>query len=147
MAEVRPRRDSAGRWLPGCSGNPAGRQDGRPKLSDVLRRMSAEPPEELHYATAAAVLGLERCLVPVVERLVDLYAWVESIRGLASVDAFREVFDRLDPKPQRVDLTTGGAPLRAPVPAGRPENAERDAAEDFYDELHREPEPKPPELH
>lgn len=126
-------RNAKGHYLPGTSGNPSGRPAGTASLANAARRYFADPPSEFFYNLAAGRAGLERCLVPEFERLVDLVAWVTIVASFDSIERLREVLDRIDPKPNR--LAEAAAVLRRPVSPGAPANEEVAAGQTFYEEL------------
>lgn len=132
----KPDRDARGRFLPGQSGNPAGRPPGRGALTRAWIGQLGEAPTDQQYAQAAATAGLEPGEVPRQETVADLLAWLrtwEALRG--NLDSFREIGDRVDPKPRRVEVSgPGGGPLRGSI-GGAPSDDERREAEGFYDEL------------
>ena len=71
-------RDDAGRWMPGTSGNPAGRPVGRGSITTELRRLLAETD-----ADGVAVH------TRIAERLIHM-----AKQG--DLKAIREVLDRVD---------------------------------------------------
>lgn len=140
-AAEEPQRDEAGRWLPGGpSPNPTGRPKGITpvRLTADLRAALPEPPTVAHRKAAAIGAGVPESEVPDFPTLQDLMRWTREIRALQGNDRdFSQIFDRVDPKPNRVDVAVG-PPKRAPVPDGAPADPEREEAESFYDSLHDE---------
>jgi len=128
-------RDASGRWLKGVSGCPAGRPVGRYSIVQRMDRGMKGPISEAHRTAAAIGCACRTSDVPEFEVLGELVVWVKEMRALMGHDAdFKEIGDRLDPKPNKVDMTIG-PPKRAAVPDGAPGDAEREAAESFYDSL------------
>lgn len=80
-------RDDRGRWLPGVSGNPAGRPEGTGSIVAEIRRVLRE---EHHGVT------LERLIA---RRLVELAAE-------GDIRAIRDVIDRIDGTPNRDSTVT-----------------------------------------
>lgn len=117
-------RGPDGRFLPG---NEAGKGHGRPKgaksLSDTFRHMleSEPPPGLVEMAKARTVqrfnlgelppdLDLMFDMAPTVR---DLLACLRVVEATENLDSFREIGDRLDPKPRRNELSgPGGEPIR-----------------------------------
>ena len=131
-----PARDVAGRWQKGVSGNPNGRPKGRYSFGPGLDRNLRGPVTPRHVKAAAIGAACAEADVPTDCACAgDLMAWVAVQRALQGQDApFREIADRTDPKPNKVDVSLGPA-RRAAVPDGAPGDVERESAESFYDDL------------
>lgn len=129
-------RGANGRWLPGTSGNPAGMPRGTFSLARHERKRLGEPPTEQQRRQAAIGAGVKESEVPHLDCLGSLLGWVAEMRALAGHGTdFAQIFDRLDPKPNKVDVAVE-RPKRSQVPEGAPADVEREASEEFYDRLH-----------
>lgn len=95
----------------------------QPGGTDICRKM------------AARAVGCEVREVPHLDNILDLQAWVRTMRSLAGcIEDFREIGDRVDPKPQRITLDASLTAKRAPISGGTtPEEAVE--AERYYQML------------
>lgn len=65
----------------------------------------------------------------------ELLAWLQNQKALrGGIEALREILDRTEPKPKRIELTTDGMSLRAAITASDDEG-EREEAENYFDNL------------
>ena len=124
-------RDEKGRFLEGSPGGP-GRPKGSKSLSDALRRRLKAGLGEDELVKMMEVFDLtdaQREMLNSMENRLDVLAELLILRALSgNLDTFKEIFDRLDPKPRRTEISgPGGGPVRsiaAPVDIGEAE-AER----------------------
>src|SRR5690606_26012952 len=66
----------------------------------------------------------------------ELQAWVRTMRSLAGcIEDFREIGDRIDPKPQKISLDATLTAKRAPIPAAGTAPDEAIEAERYYQSL------------
>lgn len=129
-------RDSKGRWKPGTPGNPNGSSQAartRTSLTAAMRKLLTRQvgADELRMMTENFGLTrrqkrfLARC-----ENRQEVLAELLIIRSMGgNLATFQEVFDRLDPKPKRTEISgPGGAPVRALVGAYDLDEASAEAA-------------------
>lgn len=90
---------TAGSWRPGQSGNPKGRPKSGKRLTDVLRRVLAEPAKE----------GKTKA-----DELADVLV---GLAQKGDLDALKYIYDRLDGKPTESQEISGpgGKPLELQV--------------------------------
>lgn len=132
----RSQRDARGRFLPGNAGafkpGEVGNPKGRPKRKTVSEltydALQAKAPVKLRR-DAAKVIGCDPEALRGLS-IIELTAATLAARGVLDLEAFREVHDRLDPKPRRVEVggPDGGA---VEVRLGRADLTEEEA-EDVY---------------
>lgn len=99
------------------------------EIKDVADALGLEP-----YVVVSEIRGrLDDSDVPVqVGHLIVFLQNRLALRG--GIEAFREVFDRTEPKPKRIEVSADGVAIRAALSAS--DNAgEREAAEDYFDGL------------
>ncbi len=136
--DEKPLRDERGRLLPGHGGLPgAGRPKGSRSLNDDLRRILQEDPEVsvIEKLCEAYDLGDDvRAQLELCGDKLEAIALLTAHRALhGSLDAFKEIFDRLEPKARRNELSgPGGGPI--PV-AGAVANLSDNEAEARYHAL------------
>jgi len=132
-----PNRSPAGRFVKGHvvrSGGPKKRLTHK----QVWEKALADGGVPLLRRLAAQVLGLGEDNIDDIpedlETVHDFHVWVMERRALVSIDAFREIYDRLDPKPQKILLDASLTARRAPISGSA--NAEEAAeAEAYYTEV------------
>ncbi len=107
-------------WKPGQSGNPAGRKKGR-LLSEDLRTLLKYGVPEAWQKDVAALLGVKPAqlkglrIQELVAAVLVRQAVVDGERG-----AMQEIYDRLDPKPKRIEISgRDGTPVRATLLAAK----------------------------
>lgn len=131
-------RSPAGRFVKGHSVRSGGPKK-RLTKREIFERAQQRGGVPLLRRLAAAALGLfdEDALREIpddLETAEDFQIWVLSRRAVTNLDAFREVWDRLDPKPQKIQLDATVGARRAPI--GGSVNADEAAeAEAFYEAL------------
>ncbi len=105
-------RNSNGTFKAGYVGGP-GRPRGE-RLKDVINGQYAEEPTSFEITQVAEGLGIDEADIPLFDTVQELMAWGFKIRALRGSDAHaRELMDRTDPKPTRVDLTADIGSTRA----------------------------------
>ncbi len=135
-------RNPDGTYLAGQSGNPRGRRPGVGALAARWREYLELQPQDSQYKLAANSLGLDQldleadCHVAGVTTLGDLLCYTNLMRALeGSIDYFREIGDRIEPKPRRVDVTVAPAGASAAAMASADDVDEQAAAVDYYASL------------
>lgn len=119
-------------WRPGMSGNPGGRPKRRSFSEDAYDILMADL-DETDRTELAKLLRVEIDDLGKVDTQRFIAAVMVSRAKRGDMDAFREIFDRRDPKPRRVEISgRGGAPIAAAIAAGRLSETE---AADVYRSL------------
>ena len=131
-------RNERGQYLPGVSGNPKGKPPGGGPLTRRWRLIMEMPPGEEHIKEAAKTLGVETQTLVFYQTIGDLIAHVIMVQALrGSIESLREVGDRIDPKPKRIEISgPGGGPVRGAV-TGAQSDDEREAAEEYFDTVEK----------
>lgn len=128
----------------GESTSPKGRG---PTIGPLTRRWKEslnEPPTALHlrivrerFAINSDDESAEQLIIPQDRRqtLADLLCFCNEISALGGgIDWFKEIGERVDPKPRRIEISgPGGGPVRAAI--GAVTDAERLAATEYHDRL------------
>ncbi len=135
-------RDKKGRIVAGSGAlNPGGRPKGGGPLTKRFRGLLEDPPTPDLCEAAADVLGLTNpdeiaALCVRFPTFGDLLAHVCARRALhGSVEFLRELGDRVDPKPRRIEVSgPGGGPVRGAISGAQNED-EREAAGDYFESL------------
>jgi len=129
-------RGPNGQFVPGHSTRGVARK--RKTLREVMSEAWQRPGDtEAAVRVAAYAAGCKEDEVPEDAKVSveSLVAWVFSMRSLGgSVEHFREIGDRVDPKPQRIQLDATLTAKRAPI-TGSMNPGEAEAALDYYNQL------------
>lgn len=134
-----PNRSPAGRFVKGHvvrSGGPKKRLTKK----QIFERAQMRGGKPLLRRLAAQVLGIidpldmDMLIPDDLETAEDFQVWVMTQRAVFSIDAFREIWDRLDPKPQKIQLDATVNAARAPI-SGSLNEAEAAEAVSYYEEL------------
>ena len=135
-------RDASGRILAGSGAlNPGGRPKSGGPFTRRFRHILEQPATPDLCEAAADVLGLTdpgeiTALIEKFPTFGDLLAHCTARRALhGQVDFMREIGDRVDPKPRRIEVSgPGGGPVRGAI-AGSQSEGEREEAADYFESL------------
>lgn len=140
-------RNPSGRFVKGHSVRSGGAKK-RLTYKQVWERALQDGGVPLMRRLAAQVLGLgtdhEHEIPADLETVEDFIIWTTARRAIYSLEAFREIYDRLDPKPQKIQLDATLSAKRAPI-SGSTNAAEAETALAYYTEIHEPSEDEPEE--
>ncbi|MDH3883538.1 MAG: hypothetical protein OET63_04930 [Desulfobacterales bacterium] len=137
-----PARNPDGTLRKGYTANPAGTKPGDGVFVRSARKYHAAPATPDEIKAVADTVGVAPVQVPKNGpdgkspiTVGELLAWLQNQKALrGGIEPLRELLDRTEPKPKRIELSTDGASLRASITASD-DAAEREAAEDYFDNL------------
>jgi hypothetical protein len=139
--EFDPNRRGSGALAPGHTLNLTRRKRERTLLRDSFREVwQTTGGTELALERAAFAVGCRPEQIPEEAKatLQTLTAWVFAMRGLmGSTEHFKEIGDRVDPKPKRIEIE-GAIGLRRIGAGSSADPNEAQAANDYYATLANE---------
>ena len=140
-AEFDPNRDGNARVRAGAGSITIRQKRERTLLRDSFREVWQMPGgTELAIERAAFAVSCRPDQIPEAAKasLQTLTAWVFAMRGLmGSTEHFKEIGDRVDPKPKRIEIE-GAIGLRRIGAGGSADPNEAQAANDYYATLANE---------
>lgn len=129
-------RSPSGRFVKGHGVRSGGPRKRKSLKEALLEAQEADATGDLARRLAARAVGDTVENVPYFETVQELQAWVRTMRSLAGcIEDFREIGDRIDPKPQKITLDATLTAKRAPIPAAGTAPAEAIEAERYYQSL------------
>ena len=135
-AGLDPNRSPAGRFVKGHGVRSGGPRKRKSLKEALLEAQEADATGDLARRLAARAVGDTVENVPYFETVQELQAWVRTMRSLAGcIEDFREIGDRIDPKPQKISLDATLTAKRAPIPAAGTAPDEAIEAERYYQSL------------
>lgn len=132
-----PSRNRSGRFVKGHSIRSGGPRK-RLTRKEIFELAQARGGKPLLKRLAAQALGIfepsdiDEMIPADLETAEDFQVWVMSRRAVFSIDAFREIWDRLDPKPQKIQVDASFTARRAPI-AGAVDAEDAAVAEEYYE--------------
>lgn len=137
-----PARNADGTVRKGYSTNRGGQKPGDGVFVRSARKYHGMPATEADRKAVAATISVHIREVP--ERgpetsapitLGQLLAWLQNQKALrGSIEPLREILDRTEPKPKRIEIATDGVSMRMALSASDDE-VERTLAEEYFDDL------------
>jgi hypothetical protein len=136
-ASLDPSRKPDGTWQKGVSGN-AGAKPGR--VLAMIRQFASSHDliNDILLQRASEAVGIHISEIPIEARQtpLTLLTWVMYVRAAAGdIDFFREVMDRLAPKPPKTAVAVQVNNGRTSVVSAGAEASVKEAADDYYENL------------